>query len=483
MKKLLKIVAMVFVMVMMCGFAVSANSAITPTQITTGAEDINAIPVKTYSYNSSSQYTIAGKQYVGGTVVPITISTPGTVYFSFSDSQSISASATIMLLPDLNSTAGYNIASPSTSASLAGKLVKAKLDAPGTYYLLMYTKSYYISSLTTNQISFKTFFLNSAYTAPDQVIQSGQTLPVAYDYSTPKYYQISIPQAGHIAISSNANLKVEICDSGKGIYFASNTLNPANNKGTVTYYLNQGVYYIKTTGAYNADIAAMAYNFYPLGSAPYSVTGKNQNVVIYPGSNTNYHFIKYNAPYTGYVMLTALGGSGSADVTLCSSKRKAISSEDWIYSESTSSNTLVYGVKEGTTYYFKVKSGYNPFGLNIKTTKVSEKSGTSKKKAKTIKSNKTAKGTIQANSKTVDWYKFKLTKTKKTNLWFKGHTNGQIKITIYNSKSKKLYSTTGRGSGFGYKIYSIGKWKKGTYYVKVERANKKSSGYYTLKWK
>lgn len=481
MKKLLKIMAVVFVMVMMCGVAVSANTAINPTQITTGTEDINTIPERTYSYNASTSYSIKGGQYVGGSIVPITIPAPGTVYFNFTQNQSISASATIELWSDLNGTKGWSISNPYNTSSLQNKLIKVNVDAAGTYYIVIYTNKYNISKLTTNTISFKTYFVNAAYSAPDQVIQSGQILPVVYDYSTPKYYQINIPKAGHIAISSNANLKVEICDSGKGIYFASNTLNPQNNKGTVTYYLNQGLYYIKTTGAYNADIAAMAYNFYPLGSAPYSVTKKNQNVVIYPGDSNNYHYIKYEAPYTGYVTLTP--GEGSAYVTLCNSKRKAISSEDRLYGGNASVTTSTYGVKNGTVYYLKVKSGYNPFGLNIKTTKVSEKSGTSKKKAKTIRSNKTVKGTIRANSNTVDWYKFKVTKKKSVNVWFKGKTNNALKVTVYRSNGKSIISTKINTTVNGRKITSIGKWPKGTYYLKVERANKKSSGYYTLKWK
>ena len=32
-------------------------------------------------------------------------------------------------------------------------------------------------------------------------------------------------------------------------------------------------------------------------------------------------------------------------------------------------------------------------------------------------------------------------------------------------------------------LESAGKWSKGTYYIKIQRANSKSSGWYSLKWK
>lgn len=474
MKKLLKIVAVVFVMVMMCGAVVSADEAkITPTVLQTGTENPNSFQLYQKRYDQSAIVEIGGKNY-SGIIYPIVVTNPGRLTVAFDSSCSLSAGAEVLLLSDRSSAKGTRISYTTTSLANVSKAVD--ITTTGTYYLMFNSSTYY-SSLTSNNIAFRVYMTNSS----DRVISSGQTVAIGNDTSVTKYFQITLPTTGHIVLQANTNISVDVCNSSKTPVFPTEYLNTsATNKGTVSYYLNAGTYYIASKGSYNY-IAAMRYDYYPLGSAPYYVTKKNQNVIIYPGDYQNYHYIKYKAPYTGYVTLTP--SEGSAYVTLCTSKRKAISSEDRLYGSSSSVTPLTYGVKKGTTYYFKVKSGYNPFGINFKTTKVSEKSGTSKKKAKTINSNKTAKGTIQANSSTVDWYKFKLTKTKKTNLWFKGHTNGKLKITIYNSKSTEIYSTTERGSGFGCKIYSIGKWKKGTYYVKVERANKKSSGYYTLKWK
>ena len=75
-------------------------------------------------------------------------------------------------------------------------------------------------------------------------------------------------------------------------------------------------------------------------------------------------------------------------MTLCSSKKKALSGEDWnLYDP-------VYGVKKGNTYYVKVRALYNTSGmyqLKVTNTGVSEKSGTTKSKAVTIKKGSTKK--------------------------------------------------------------------------------------------
>lgn len=220
------------------------------------------------------------------------------------------------------------------------------------------------------------------------------------------------------------------------------------------------------------------------GTVPASVTGKNQTVTYLPGAygfTGQYVYIKYKAPATGYVTVKALS-SGSADVTLCNKNKTAISTEDdWIYGSNSTYNTIVYGVKKNTTYYIRVKTSYDTCQLNIKTTTYkAASSGTKKSKATTLKSSKTYKGVIQAGSNTAKWYKFKVSKRKNVNIYFKGSTHGKFKITFYNSKGTKMHQTTVKANKFDGS--AVGTNLKGTYYIKVQRVGK-SSGYYTLKWK
>ena len=94
----------------------------------------------------------------------------------------------------------------------------------------------------------------------------------------------------------------------------------------------------------------------------------------------------------------------------------------------------------------------------------------------------TYKGLIIAGSKTADYYKFKLSSSNKIRIYLKGSATDKFKATVYNG-SKTVGTYTFSGNGFDGYIYSVGKWPAGTYYVKVQRADTKSSGYYTIKWK
>ena len=56
-------------------------------------------------------------------------------------------------------------------------------------------------------------------------------------------------------------------------------------------------------------------------------------------------------------------------------------------------------------------------------------------------------------------------------------------MTFYNKSGKKLSENTILYGTTSYDLQSYSKYKKGTYYVKIERDGSKSNGYYTLKWK
>ena len=237
-----------------------------------------------------------------------------------------------------------------------------------------------------------------------------------------------------------------------------------------TYYL--GVYssISSSSAAKNYGVAALA--AYSKGTDRTLSNGK-WTAVGQKDAQTNY--FKFKATSTGYIKVS---NSDRVYVTLCSSKKKALSGEDWnLYDP-------VYGVKKGNTYYVKVRTLYNASGmyqLKVTNTGISEKSGTTKSKAVTIKKGSTKKGTITAGSSQADWYKFKLTSKKSVKMTIKGATNDQLKIAVYDGK-KIVKTSTIYNNTKSITLTSVGKWSKGTYHIKVYRGNSKSSGWYSLKW-
>ncbi|MDO4553815.1 MAG: hypothetical protein Q4B70_01560 [Lachnospiraceae bacterium] len=146
-----------------------------------------------------------------------------------------------------------------------------------------------------------------------------------------------------------------------------------------------------------------------------------------------------------------------------------------------------FAVKKGT-YYIQVPSYYK---VDIRYTfvNVKEKSGSKKSKAVTIKKNKTAKGTLQFGeslSKT-DWYKIKLTKKQKVNIYFTGGATYFLNLEIIPASKKTMIINNRTSICIGTNVWkSAGKLPKGTYYIKVNRStvsSKEDCGMYTVRWK
>lgn len=244
------------------------------------------------------------------------------------------------------------------------------------------------------------------------------------------------------------------------------------------------------------------------GTGSDSVTIKDAD--CYSGSSLKTYYLKYKAGKTGYVTLTFKNASkiysnSVGYVTLCNKSKKALgkSAEIWNTGYSKSGYyTRSYGVKKGTTYYFKVqcKAGTK---INVKTTAVTKSKANSKSKAKTLKKGSTAKGIMIAGENKADWYKIKISSGAKIKLYYTAKTNGDnynngIKFTFYYADGKPMNFVYDDGSKLQYDWLdpfvtsndamfatmiggTVHDAPSGTYYVKVERLNKTSSGYYTLK--
>lgn len=237
-----------------------------------------------------------------------------------------------------------------------------------------------------------------------------------------------------------------------------------------TYYL--GVYSFINSASSAKSYEVLSLSAYSKGTDRTLSNGK-WTAVGQKDEQTNY--FKFKATSTGYIKVN---NSDRVYVTLCSSGKKALSGETLnLYDP-------VYGVKKGNTYYVKVRALYNTSGmyqLKVTNTGISEKSGTTKSKAVTIKKGSTKKGTITAGSSQADWYKFKLTSKKTVKMTIKGATNDQLKIAVYDGK-KVVKTSTIYNNTKSITLTSVGKWSKGTYHIKVYRGNSKSSGWYSLKW-
>lgn len=212
-----------------------------------------------------------------------------------------------------------------------------------------------------------------------------------------------------------------------------------------------------------------------------SITSGNKVLVGQKNAQTNY--FKFKAEKTGYLQVQNVDNSGQNEVVLCNSSKSALSNKQYV------AHAPTFGVKKGTTYYLKLSAGSNNNGgyiFKTNNTAIKEKSGKNKKKAVALKKKKTVSGTIIAGNGQADWYKFKLTGKKKVKFTAKGGVSGTLKLEVYKG-SKKLSGSVKMTNNFNVKNRDLsdGKWSKGTYYVKISRVNKKSSGYYklSLSWK
>ena len=245
------------------------------------------------------------------------------------------------------------------------------------------------------------------------------------------------------------------------------------------------------------------------GNGKSTVTIKDTQ--CYSGRNLKVNYIKFKPSVTGTVTLkfncsSSYYNNSQGYVTFCNKNKKTIGQQNEIWRNDYAGkiyNTTTYGVKKNTTYYFAVQCNA---GTKITATvkAIKDSSASSKSKAKTLSKGKKVTGVIAYGDSKADWYKIKLTKSAKLDLYYLANTNGTnekngFKITFYN-KDGKVFS----GKNNGKKVSAISKvtrlypedgWyislanggtkfdlPSGTYYIKVERMSKASSGSYTLKW-
>ncbi|MDD6065727.1 MAG: hypothetical protein PUD04_04035 [Firmicutes bacterium] len=226
----------------------------------------------------------------------------------------------------------------------------------------------------------------------------------------------------------------------------------------------------------------------PNGKGAYVYTGRmpDYNTVVYHKLTVN----KSGALVVAGASFSDYGNQWGLSVVLCNSKKQPI---EYSSSYVSGDDVATYGVKPGI-YYLQVKNQKN-YVVSAALQNMADKGGASKKKATTIKHKKTITGVMPAGEKAkkADWFKFKMTKSKKLQLNISVEANGYIEFYVYGPsypKGTRLGSIKSGANQYysvsGYFSKKKAKIKPGTYYIKAVRSgyssNKKASGVYTIKW-
>lgn len=221
---------------------------------------------------------------------------------------------------------------------------------------------------------------------------------------------------------------------------------------------------------------------------------KDYEPVISIALNNDPIYYKVKVNKRGLLLATILSAFDDQEndftITLCDANKKEITKPE---NPQDNNSFVFYGVEKGE-YYYKVKANSiseNPVFVIVSATENFDfKSAHSKEKAITITLGKSFINGIQTvTTNKSDWFKFKVTKSKKVTVNFEALTNsGLFKVELYDAKNKKIKLTsTNKNStyelGFKTNIYkytTTQKLPKGTYYIKISKNNKFASGFYDI---
>ena len=325
---------------------------------------------------------------------------------------------------------------------------------------------------------------------------------IEYDRSKLIYVRVKIPKAGAFAINVTAGADgvVGLYDSlskdakliaSSPVYRAYSTedydtLYASVNKAG-TYYL------IFSTESYAETQSFLRCYYAPAGGTP--TVSKNFYGASPKGVNSGWSYYKITTAGLRYLTISfpdRMKSNSLYQVKLMNSTKKKNLSKGIIGVGSGKSWTTYAAVPKGT-YYVAVKCSDPMYAINLKATKVTENSGSTRTKAKSIYKGNTKKGLITAtqSSTSADWYKIKINSSQKVNLEVitkTGGYNGGIRISVFRSGKTKAFGSSDfywddpastlqlYTSGYG------GRLSKGTYYIKVQKYGC-GSGYYQIKWK
>ena len=246
-----------------------------------------------------------------------------------------------------------------------------------------------------------------------------------------------------------------------------------------------------------------------VNAATYSFQKNTQVTIPSEQSSTGtgqYIWISYKAPEDGYLTVTASAASvqkASADDSTeqaaeqsstvlqqstgefrlyHSGRKTALSDSCSFNTQNAGKNSVSYGMKKKTTYYLRVKTS-EAVVLSAAFHKAGGKSGSSKKKAVSVNSRKTVSGVIPAGDKTAHWYKVWVKKKQVLHFYYAGSASGKLRLTFSGTYLKTADRYIREGNASWHHTYTTERVQPGTYYIRVERGSRTSSGAYQLKWK
>ena len=182
---------------------------------------------------------------------------------------------------------------------------------------------------------------------------------------------------------------------------------------------------------------------------------------------------KFNPKATGYLRIYA---DAKAKVTICNASGKVLARQVTV------NYRPVFGVRANRTYQIKVSWPSGTTGMNrLKVVNGSwwPTNGTSKSKAKTLSKGKLQKGLVVAGENNIRWFKFKNTQSV-VKITLTGGTNDQLVWYIY--QNNKLISKRILTPSLAKMWNTFTAKKYATYYIKVQKLNSTSSGYYHVKF-
>ncbi|BCJ94375.1 hypothetical protein acsn021_19440 [Anaerocolumna cellulosilytica] len=251
---------------------------------------------------------------------------------------------------------------------------------------------------------------------------------------------------------------------------------------------SKGTYYLKFTATdYNEEKPIDGYYFAFtskfIGGADRTLTDKAWTVA---GNTDTSKPIYYKVTTTKTGSLTIdIESEFSTRITLLNSKKKAISDEAYVY---TSDGKASFAVPKGT-YYLKVSGSSDTYRIKSTFKAITDNSGTTKAKAKKLTAGKAVNGLVTPGEKAgkVDWYKVTLSKSQTVDITFTGSvSSGEIHLEFYGNgisgSITKYISSVDSDKSFSAQTYDSTKLPKGTYYIKVTKKTKNTSGSYTLKF-
>ena len=330
-----------------------------------------------------------------------------------------------------------------------------------------------------------------------------------YDRNNLWSIPVKIPAAGNFLINlvSSGNNNVYLFDTpnpGADTKPIAAMALPASQSDSDIYSFSArvakaGTYYLVfATDSYSSIQTALQV-FYAKALKSGSSTAVTSGKVRYASvSGTGYRYFKITVPGTRYLRIDIPWGDGGQDAAykiklMNSSKKKNLLKGIVNLKKDGRGYTTYAGVPKGTYYVAVSTATDSAYSIKVTSTKVTDKSGSTRSKANRMYKGNSRSGIITAtqSSSSGDWYKLVLGSTQRVELDIitkSGGYSGGIKFSVYSGSKTKAFGTAeyyyGEPNGTLH-LYTSGygdRLVKGTYYIKVQKYGS-GSGYYKLKWK